>query len=144
MAHSLNKIYVHTVFRTKYKEPLITEEIEKNLYPFFKNQLVELGCYSIAINGIPDHVHLLFLLSPKKSISDVAKQLKGSSSHWINELKLTKQKFQWQTGYGCFSVSEFHVETISNYIQMQKEHHKIKKYENDGEELLYLNCKLNP
>ena len=144
MSHSLNKIYVHAVFRTKYNEPMITEEIEKNLFPFLKNQLVEMGCYEIAINGISNHIHLLFLLSPKKSISEVAKQLKGSSSHWINELKLTDQKFEWQTGYGCFSVSEYHVEKITKYIQNQKEHHKVKKYNKEDEELLYLNSILNP
>ena len=144
MSHSLNKIYLHAVFRTKHNEPLITEEIETNLFLFFKNQLVEMGCYEIAINGTHNHIHLLFLLSPKKSISEVAKQLKGSSSHWINELKLIKQKFEWQTGYGCFSVSEFQVPKVTKYIQNQKEHHKVKKYKNDGEELLYLNSIINP
>jgi putative transposase len=96
MSHSLNKIWVHVVIRTKNRAEIIKGELEENLYRFLNKQLIELGCFVKAINGVPDHIHLLFLLSPKRSVSEVMKQIKGSSSHWINSEKLTKEKFEWK------------------------------------------------
>ncbi len=144
MSHSLNKIWVHVVFRTKYSEPFITEQIENKIYNFLRKQLIEMDCYVNNINGMPNHIHMLFLLNQKKSMSEVMQQLKGSSSFWINKQELTKRKFEWQTGYASFSVSEFHIETISNYIKNKKEHHGQKKYQKEEEELLYLNSLINP
>lgn len=138
MSHSFNNIWVHVVCNTKDKTPFIKEEFEPGLFRFMTEQLIEMGCYVEEINGVPDHVHMLFRLSPTKSISEVMKQLKGSSSFWINEKKLTEEKFSWQTGYASFSVSEFYVEKIKNYIQRQKEHHGVKKQTTE-EEILYLN-----
>jgi len=142
MSHSFNNIWVHVVCNTKDKAPFIKEEFEHGLFRFMTEQLVEMGCFVEEINGVPDHVHVLFRLSPTKSISEVMKQLKGSSSFWINDKKLTKEKFNWQTGYASFSVSEFYVEKIKNYIRRQKEHHGVKKQTTE-EELLYLNSTLN-
>jgi putative transposase len=143
MSHSFNNIWVHVVFTTKNREPLIKQECEDKLFRFMTKQLIKMGCFVEEINGVPDHVHLLFKLSPTKSISEVVKQLKGSSSFWINSQKTSTEKFGWQTGYGSFSVSEFYVEKIKSYIKRQKEHHKIKKQTSE-EELLYLNSVLNP
>ena len=86
------------------------------------------------INGMPDHVHSLFLLNPVKAIGDIIKQVKGSSSHEINKQNITKEKFAWQTGYAAYSVSESATEKVFRYIKNQKKHHgKItfeKEYEN--------------
>jgi putative transposase len=142
MSHSFNNIWVHVVFTTKNREPFIKQDFEERLFRFMTKQLVDMGCFVEEINGVQDHVHVLFKLSPTKSISEVTKQLKGSSSFWINEQKLTNLKFGWQTGYGSFSVSEFYVEKIKNYIRNQKEHHGTKKQTTE-EELLYLNSILN-
>ena len=139
MSHSFNNIWVHLVFTTKNREPLIKQDFEERLYRFMTKQLVEMDCFVEEINGVRDHMHILIRLSPTKSISEVAKQLKGSSSFWVNDQKLSEQKFGWQTGYGSFSVGEFYVEKIKNYIRNQKEHHGFKKQTTE-EELLYLNC----
>ena len=104
MAHSYNKIWIHAVFSTKNRLPLIVPVTETKIYNNFKEQLTELGCKTSIINGMPNHVHLLFLQNPAKSISDILKQIKGSTSHWINEQNLIAAKFAWQTGYGAFSV----------------------------------------
>ncbi len=138
MSHSFNNIWVHVICNTKDKAPFIKEEFEPGLFRFMTKQLVDLGCYVEEINGVPDHVHILFRLSPTKSISEVMKQLKGSSSFWINDKKLTEQRFSWKPGYSSFSVSEFYVEKIKNYIRKQKEHHGIKRQTTE-EEILYLN-----
>ena len=76
------------------------------------------------INGMADHIHILFLLNQNHSIADVFKQIKGNSSHWINQQNFMTSKFAWQIGYGAFSVSESMVKEVEKYIRNQKEHHK--------------------
>jgi REP element-mobilizing transposase RayT len=131
MPHSFYKIWLHVVFSTKEREPLIDIRIKKIIYQYMSGQLNELGCRVKIINGMPDHMHLLFLLNPQRSISEVVKQIKGSSSHWINQDKIINRQFAWQTGYGVFSISESQLEKVYNYIKNQKEHHKKKTF---GEE----------
>lgn len=87
----------------------------------------EAGEHSIAIEALniqPEHVHLLINLSRSQTIEDVAKQLKGESSHWINHNDVLAGKFSWQTGYGAFSVSYTHYNNVAAYINNQDEHHK--------------------
>ncbi len=126
MAHSFSKIWLHLVFSTKNREPLIKEEIENETHQFLWKELNGLGCPPRIINGMPDHVHLLFRLNPQKSVADVVKQIKGSSSHWINQSisDNSQSRFAWQTGYGVFSVSESQLVKIEAYIKEQKDHHK--------------------
>lgn len=76
MPHSFNKIWVHAIWATKKRMPLISADIEKKLHKFISDQLRELGCPVRIINGMPDHVHCLFLLNPQKSIAEVIKQIK--------------------------------------------------------------------
>lgn len=87
---------------------------------------------------MPDHVHCLFLLSPQKSISEVIKQIKGSSSHFINQNNFIAEKFAWQTGYAAFSVSESIVEKVFEYIKNQKSHHQKRTCQQEYEEFLKL------
>ena len=96
MSHSYNKIWIHAVWATKYRQPLIHNSIEKQLHQFIFDQLHELDCTVKIINGMPDHMHCLFLLSPQKSIAQVIKQIKGSSAFYINQNNLTPEKFSWQ------------------------------------------------
>src|SRR5690606_6486220 len=90
------------------------------------------------INGMPDHIHCLFLLSPQKSIADVVKQIKGSSSHFINQNNLIAEKFSWQTGYAAFSVSESVAEKVFRYIKNQKAHHQKKAFQQEYSEFIKL------
>ncbi|MCO5230789.1 MAG: transposase [Chitinophagales bacterium] len=85
---------------------------------------------------MPDHIHCLFLLSPQKSISQVIKQIKGSSSHFINENNLISEKFAWQTGYAAYSVSESVVGRVFHYINNQKQHHAKKSFQQEFEEFI--------
>ena len=88
---------------------------------------------------MPDHIHCLFLLSREKSIAEVIKQIKGSSSHYINQANLISEKFSWQTGYAAFSVSESIVDKVFHYIKNQKQHHTKKKFQQEYEEFIELN-----
>ena len=85
---------------------------------------------------MPDHMHCLFMLSPQKSIADIIKQIKGSSSHYINQNNLIDDKFAWQTGYAAYSVSESVVEKVYEYIKNQKQHHAKKTFQQEYDEFI--------
>ena len=138
MPHSFNKIWIHAIWATKERTPLIATEIEKQVYNFMRSQFVESGCPVRIINGMPDHVHCLFLLNPQKAIADIVKQVKGSTSHFINEQDLMKEKFAWQTGYAAYSVSESVLEKVFEYIKNQKQHHAKKTFQQEYEEIIKL------
>ncbi|MEX1002847.1 MAG: IS200/IS605 family transposase [Crocinitomicaceae bacterium] len=138
MPHSFNKIWIHAIWATKERKPLISGAIEKKVYDFVSAQLREQGCPVRIINGMPDHIHCLFLLSPQKSIAEVIKQIKGSSSHYINQNNLIEKKFAWQTGYAAYSVSESVVEKVFLYINNQKQHHQKKNFAQEHDEFLKL------
>lgn len=138
MPHSYNKIWIHAIWATKYRSPLIHPSIEFKLHKFIAAQLKEQGCPIRIINGMPDHIHCLFLLSPQKSIAEVVKQIKGSSSFYINQNKLIEDDFYWQTGYAAFSVSESLLERVYWYIKNQKRHHQKKTFEQEHSDFLKL------
>ena len=133
MPHSFIKIWIHAIWATKERMPLIHPSVEKTVHQYMNQQLKEQGCPVRIINGMPDHVHCLFLLSREKSISEVIKQIKGSTSHFINQNNLIPEKFSWQTGYAAYSVSESAVERVFQYIKNQKAHHQKKTFQNEFE-----------
>jgi len=136
MPHSFNKIWIHAIWSTKNRMPLIHSNVEYKIHLFMSEQLRELGCPVRIINGMPDHIHCLFLLSPQKSIADVIKQLKGSSSHFINQNDLIDEKFAWQTGYAAYSVSESVVDKVFQYVKNQKQHHNKKTFQKEYDEFI--------
>ncbi len=138
MPHSFNKIWIHAIWSTKERIPLIRQHVENTIFQYIGEQLRDIGCPVRIINGMPDHVHCLFLLNPQKSIADVIKQIKGSTSHYINQSNLMNEKFSWQTGYAAFSVSESAVEKVFQYIQSQKQHHHKKTFQQEYDEFLKL------
>lgn len=138
MPHSYNKIWIHAIWATKDRLPLIQPNVENKVYQLISKQLREQGCPVRIVNGMPDHVHCLFLLSPQKSINDVVKQVKGSSSYTVNHNDIITEKFLWQTGYAAYSVSESVVEKVFQYIKNQKEHHQKKSYQQEYDEFLKL------
>ena len=108
------------------------------LFGFIQNQLKGLGCPVRIVNGIPDHVHCLFLLSMEHSVAEIVKQIKGSSSHFINQQEMLDAKFAWQTGYAAYSVSESLVDKVFEYIKNQKQHHLRRSFLDEYEELIKL------
>lgn len=114
MPHSFVKIWIHAIWATKERQPLIKPEIETLLHQYMHREFSGLGCPVRIINGMPNHIHCLFLLNAQKSIAEVIKQIKGASSHWVNEQNIIADKFAWQTGYGAYSVSESQLEKVFN------------------------------
>ena len=132
MSHSLVKVWIHAIFATKDRASMIKDTFEAQLHTHIKEKLErELDCKVRIINGTEDHVHLLFLLSPNFTLKDIFQNIKGESSHWINQSDFMNYKFAWQTGYGAFSVSESMVSEVEKYITNQKEHHKKMTYEEE-------------
>ena len=138
MPHSFNKIWIHSIWATKVRMPLINAAIEQKVYQFISEELRAQGCPVRIVNGMPDHIHCLFLLSPKKTIAEVIKQIKGASSHYINHSNLITEKFAWQTGYAAYSVSESVVEKVYVYIKNQKSHHQKKNFQHEYDEFIKL------
>ena len=138
MPHSFNKIWIHAIWSTKDRHPFIHSNVEHKIYHFISEQFREQGCPVSIINGMPDHLHCLFLLSPQKSIAEVIKQIKGSSSHYINQNNLIVDKFSWQTGYAAYSVSVSVVDKVHNYIHNQKQHHAKKTFQQEYDEFIKL------
>ncbi len=137
MAHSLTKIWIHGTFATHNREQLIIEPIEKAIHNKIRNIIInDLKCPLKIINGMPDHVHILFQINTSVTIEDIFKMVKGSSSHWINHGDLIKNKFAWQTGYAAFSVSESQIQIVEQYIFNQKEHHKKFNFQQEYEGFL--------
>jgi len=138
MPHSFNKIWIHAIWSTKERQPLISSTAENKIHNFLREELIEIGCPVRIINGMPDHVHSLFLLKPKKAVAEIIKYVKGVSSHSINDQNLISKKFSWQTGYAAYSVSESQLERVFQYIVNQKQHHKKKTFLQEYDELVAL------
>lgn len=138
MSHSYNKILIHAIWSTKERMPLIVPNIENQVYAFMKKEFEGTDCRVLIINGMPDHVHCLFFLNPNKSIAEVIKQVKGSSSHYINENELLTEKFSWQTGYAAYSVSESVTGKVFDYINHLKQHHTKKTFQQEYDEIIQL------
>jgi putative transposase len=136
MPHSFIKIRIHAVWSTKERQPLISNITENKIHNFLREELIEIGCPVRIINGMPDHIHSLFLLNLQKSVAEVIKYVKGITSHSINDQNLISKKFSWQTGYAAYSVSESQLERVFQYINNQKQHHKKKTFLQEYDELL--------
>ncbi len=130
--------FYHTVFGTKDRSPLISSEVEARLYPFMGGIVRDLRCSLLAVNGMPDHVHLLLRFRADLSISDLVRHIKSRSSKWIHETFATLGHFAWQEGYGGFTVSKSAVPSVEDYIRPQKEHHERRDFDTEFKELLRL------
>jgi putative transposase len=128
MANTYTQIHLQFVFAVKYRNGLIHASFKEELYKYISGIIKENNHKLLAINGMPDHLHIFIGMRPSQSISDLLQDIKGSSSKWINEKKFLKVKFEWQEGYGAFSYSKSHVNDVINYIQNQENHHKKESF----------------
>lgn len=131
MPQSLAKVFIHLIFSTKERRPLIHDEVRPELHRYLGGILRECDSTLIEAGSVEDHIHLLFDLSRKVSISDTVEAVKSGSSKWIKKKGPGSAAFQWQAGYGAFSVSQSHVTTVQEYILGQKEHHLKKTFQDE-------------
>ncbi len=132
MPQSLSQMLIHIVFSTKHRQQLINETIEPELHSYIAKILSD-ECYSPAliIGGDKDHIHILLALSRIWTIAKIVELIKKRSSKWIKTKGEDYKAFQWQAGYGAFSVSRSSAEIVKNYIANQKEHHRKKTYKDE-------------
>jgi putative transposase len=136
MANTYTQIHLQLVFAVQYRASLIHESWKSELYKYMTGIVQNHKHKLIIVNGMPDHVHMLIGMRPTQSLSELMQDIKGSSSTWINERRLTQGRFQWQEGYGAFSYSKKELHVIIDYIKNQEEHHHKKTFLEEYRNLL--------
>jgi putative transposase len=136
MPGTFSQIYIQVVFAVKGRENLINNKWNKELNKYIAGIIKGKDQKSIIVNGMPDHMHVFIGLRPGMAISDLVRDIKNNSSNFINDHKWVKGKFAWQAGYGAFSYSHSHIESVYNYILNQEVHHKKKSFKEEYLEFL--------
>jgi REP element-mobilizing transposase RayT len=131
MPNTYTQIHIQFVFAVKYRDGIIHSSFQGELYQYISGILKPHNHKLLAINGMPDHIHIFIGMRPTQSISDLMQDIKRSSSKWINEKQFLNRKFEWQEGYGAFSYSKSHVNSVINYIKNQEEHHKKESFRDE-------------
>ncbi len=126
-----SQIYIHVVFAVKGRSNLINSDWDEGLYKYITGIVQNKEQKMIAINGMPDHLHLLIGAKPSCCLSDLVREIKKSSNEFINESKFTRLKFSWQEGFGSFSISYSDLDNTVRYIMSQKEHHKKRTFKDE-------------
>jgi putative transposase len=128
-------MHVHIVFSTKNRWPWIEPEIRDRVHAFLGGCLRTMNAIPESVGGVADHVHLLAGLRARHCIADVVKQIKSASTRWIRS-ELGSRRFEWQVGYGGFSVSASNREAVRRYIETQEEHHRNRTFQEEYREFL--------
>jgi len=136
MANTYTQIYVHVVFAVQERRSLIRPENNDELQKYITGIVSNKGQKLIAINNMPDHVHILIGQQPKIALSDLVRDIKAGSSGMINEKRWGSGKFSWQEGFGAFSYGHSQLTTVIRYIQNQQEHHRRRSFTDEYLRLL--------
>ena len=134
MAHTYTNLIFHVVFSTEGRVKHLTKERRSELFAYMAALIEEKGGKALIINGIDDHVHILFVLPPNVALSDMMRFLKANSSRWFR-LRF-KVAFAWQTGFGAFSVARSGVKATTKYIRDQEAHHAKRDFRQEFVEFL--------
>lgn len=131
MSHSYISSLFHCVFSTKERRKTISNDLEERLWKYMGGIARENKMKALQVGGVEDHVHLLLSLPSTLTISKAMQLIKGGSSKWVHDTFAEHQDFEWQEGYGAFSVGVSQVEGTRQYIANQREHHRTKTYEEE-------------
>jgi REP element-mobilizing transposase RayT len=136
MSNTYTQLHVHCVFAVKFRKAVLDPSWDERLRLYVTAIVQNNGHKMLAINNVFDHMHFFVGLNPDQSISAMMRLAKGDSAEWINKEKLTRAKFQWQSGYGAFSYSKSQVDGVVQYIHHQQEHHKKIDFLTEYREML--------
>ena len=136
MANTYHQIYLQLVFAVKYWAAVLDIAWRNKVQGVIGNLINETGCKTIIVNGVEDHMHCFLGLKPVVSASELMKTVKAKSSLYINSHSLTKERFEWQEGYGVFSYRQRDVDQIYKYVQYQEAHHQKQTFKDEYLELL--------
>ncbi|MBI2679342.1 MAG: IS200/IS605 family transposase [Candidatus Koribacter versatilis] len=128
MAQSFTCVYLHIIFSTQQRLPLIAREKQEKLWSYIGGILKNHRMKGIAIGGMEDHIHVLVSVSSEVSVAKVVNLIKSNSSKWT---RVKIPEFGWQKGYAAFSVSVSAVESVKKYIDTQAEHHKKRDFKQE-------------
>lgn len=126
-----SQIYIQIVFAVKNRNGLIDNSWEEELYKYITGIVQNKGQKMLAINGMPDHIHILIGMKPSCCLSDLVSEIKKSSNSFVKEKEFSKYKFEWQEGFSAFSYSHSSLDNVIGYINNQKEHHKKRSFKEE-------------
>jgi REP element-mobilizing transposase RayT len=131
------RIWIHYVWSTKYRLPTLTDNYRFKLFDHIKQNAFNKNIFLDRINGYHEHVHCLISLGSGQTIDKIAQLIKGESAFWFNNKSNFKtEKLEWQDEYFAVSVGEIELNIIKNYIDNQENHHRVKTFAEEYEELL--------
>jgi REP element-mobilizing transposase RayT len=136
MPQSLAKVYVHVIFSTKNRSPVLGDQWRDELFQVLGGTANNLDCQSLIVGGVADHIHMLFQLGRTIALADAVGKIKSTSSTWVNQTRGLPAEFHWQAGYAAFSVSQSNVEAVRDYIRRQPEHHARQSFQDELREWL--------
>jgi REP element-mobilizing transposase RayT len=131
MPNTFSQIYIQVVFAVKYRKAMIHQSWEDDLHKYITGIIQNKGQKLIAINGMPDHIHIFIGMKPSCNLSDLVREIKKASNSFINYKKLTASNFHWQEGFGAFSYSQSHIDYVVKYINNQKQHHTKQTFKDE-------------
>ncbi len=137
MANTYTQVYIQFVFAVKHREALIHSSWKEELFKYMAGIIKNNGHTVMCINGMPDHIHLFVIFKTEQSMAKLMQDVKGCSSKWINDHKLVRGRFEWQSGYGAFSYNKGDIPRVVNYIQNQEEHHKKITFKMEYKDFLH-------
>ena len=128
MANTYTQLYFHVIFAVKGRDNLISKKWKEELNKYISGIVSNKEQKLMIINGMPNHIHLLLSTKPNCNLSDLVRDIKSNSSKWINSKQFISGKFEWQTGFGAFTVSQSGVNSVIDYIKNQENHHGKKSF----------------
>jgi len=131
MPGTFSQIYIQIVFAVRGRQNFIKASFEEEVYKYISGIISEKEQKSLAVNGMPDHVHLLVGLKPSMRISDLVRDIKNNSTNFINKHDWLQNTFSWQEGYGAFSYSQSQFGRVIDYIKNQKQHHQKRTFKQE-------------
>ena len=131
MSNTYTQFHHQYVFAPKYRAAVIQPEWEVELYKYITGIVQNNKHKMLCINGMPDHLHLLIGFHTTQSSADFMQDVKSGSSKWINDKKLILGKFNWQDGFGAFTYSKSHIDSVVKYVLCQPEHHKKQSFKDE-------------
>ncbi len=132
MSQSLSNILVHIIFSTKERFAfLVDTELRKRMHGYLARVFGEHDSPAIEVGGPEDHVHILCRLSRNYGVAEIIRKAKANSSGWAKSEGGLLSKFEWQGGYGAFSIHGSQVEQVTNYIKVQVEHHRRRTFQEE-------------
>ncbi len=129
--NTYTQIHIQIVFAVKFRQAQIENEFKAELYKYITGIIQQRKHKLIAINGMPDHIHIFIGMRPNQSLSDLVKEIKSISSKWINEKRFLPFRFEWQNSYGAFSYGRSQIDSVVKFINNQEEHHKKESFRSE-------------